>query len=108
MINLRGQLAFRRGGGATDPVHSDWDIELNTLQGHMRCGFELKNIDGGVRLTGSSDGARHQSRGFLDLDCVTYSDFQLSEVHGPIWVDDDQFLFGAWAEPASRARPLDA
>ena len=58
-------------------------------------------ISGSVRLEGRFDGQTFQSTGWLDLDSVTFHEYQLTDVTGPIWLSDDRVLLGAYAAPAA-------
>ncbi|MCE9543934.1 MAG: AsmA-like C-terminal region-containing protein, partial [Planctomycetia bacterium] len=100
-LNLRGNWALSRGGRPEDPLLSQWDVEFSTLQGRLHAGIELKNLAGGVRLIGQFDGTKQQMRGWLDIDSAMYGDYQLTHIRGPMWLSDDQFLLGAWAEPSN-------
>ena len=104
-LGMRGSLAFRRGGLPTDVTTAAWDLEFTTVQGQMRSGIELKNIAGGIRLIGEFDGAKQQSRGWIDLDSVTHGIYQLTEVRGPFRLGDDQLLLGSWAEQPTPSQP---
>jgi hypothetical protein len=48
-----------------------------------------------VKLVGGFDGTQMHSRGELAFDSLIYRDVQLTEVMGPIWIDDGQLLFGS-------------
>ena len=63
-----------------------------------------------MRLTGSSDGTRYVSRGELDLDSLTFKNFQFTRITGPLWFDNNTVVFGDWGpqfrpagQPARRA-----
>ncbi len=104
-INLRGDVSLAGSGDPEAPVASAWDIDLDLQQGNINCGtVKLDNIFGGVHLTGACDGKRVQSRGELAIDSLTYKDFQVTEVRGPLWFDDERVLLGAEAEQRSHGR----
>ena len=62
----------------------------------LDCGVRLENLYGNVGVSGWSDGTRHQMRGELALESLTWRDLQLTQVLGPFWVDDDKAMFGSW------------
>lgn len=97
-MNLRGMIAFARSAAPEEPVAVDWDLNLLFQHSSIDCQVLLNDISGGVRLSGRFDGRRVASRGALDLDSLTYKDVQITEIRGPIWIDDDRVLFGSWAE----------
>jgi hypothetical protein len=97
-LDLRGRLAFSRAAQPDAPLRSDWDLTLGLNQGSLDVGAKLENIQGEVRLVGDFDGAHVQSRGELAVDSLTWKNVHLTEVMGPIWIDDGQVLFGSVAE----------
>ncbi len=97
--SLRGSLDLAGGAAANDPIRSQWDLALGMQQAGLDCsGNRLENIFGNLSLAGGFDGANFYSRGELALDSLTYKDHQLTRVMGPLWIDDTQVLFGAWAD----------
>ena len=54
-------------------------------------------------LLGGFDGQRLQSRGELAIDSLNYKDCQLTQVTGPIWIDDGRVLFGSWVDRRENA-----
>ena len=97
-FNLSGAMRFARASGTTSPVTADWNIGIDTLQGKIDCGIQLDQISGGIDLTGSYDGQRFYSRGELDIDSLLYQKVQFTQIHGPLWFNDQHVLFGGWAE----------
>jgi hypothetical protein len=76
---------------------------------------KLDNIHGGVNLVGSFDGSRLTARGELDVDSLTYQNLQVTQVMGPVWIDQQRLLLGSWVDrrrdaqrdaSAAPARPL--
>jgi len=56
-------------------------------------------------LSGTHDGSRVKCRGELAVDSLTYNDFQLTELRGPVWFDDERALLGGWTQPRGTKRP---
>jgi hypothetical protein len=96
--NITGELELARGPQPGDPLTSQWDVDLGLCQGSLDCGVRLENLNGGVHLVGRFDGRRFQSLGELDLDSVKFNNLQLSQVRGPLWIDDKEVLFGYGAD----------
>ena len=110
-INMHGTVELAGIARPDVPVTSAWDLEFNMLQGNVDCGVKLDNVFGGIRLTGVNDGRHTQCRGELAVDAVTYKDFQLTEVLGPLWIDDERILLGSGAQqstPGTQPRRLTA
>lgn len=122
-VNLRGWLELEHGAQLPDPIRSRWDLIIGFQGGSIDCGISLQNLCGEMTLAGGFDGQRMYSRGELSVDSATYKDVQLTQILGPLWIDDEQVLLGSWVErgptaatPESpevaaarqRARPLTA
>jgi len=107
LINLRGALDLAKRSPDT-PLYVGWDVELFLHQSSLQVGPRLENIFGSVKFTGSSSGGRYASRGELKLDSATYKNFQVTEVRGPLWLDNTQVVVGVWpgvqtgGQPANR------
>lgn len=115
-LRLTGPLSFRGAfdlastGKPGEPLSANWDVTADLQQVRMEYALPLDNINGGIRLSGRSDGRQFWSRGALDLDSMTYKNFQLTEVRGPLWIDDRRVLLGANVQPppGERERPITA
>jgi hypothetical protein len=90
-----GELTFQQT--PVTPLRTSWDIQLEGHQADINCGLELHNIHGSIRLRGEADDQRSHSSGELALETITYQDVQVTNVNGPIWVDESQCLLGKWA-----------
>jgi hypothetical protein len=98
-VNLRGTLQFERTGAPDEPLHLQWNVRLGMLQSSLQLGgIVVQNVHGEVALTGGSDGQTVQSRGELMLDSLSYKDCQLTQVMGPIWIDNGMVLLGSWVD----------
>ncbi len=116
MFNLRGSVDLEGGVQTDDRMRAAWDLRVGFHQASIDCGVKLENLHGGLTLVGRFDGTRMTSSGELDIDSLTYKDFQFTQVTGPLWVDDQQVLLGSWVErrraaeerSSARARPISA
>ncbi len=108
-INLRGNLDLIHDGRPGEPLRSQWDLRLGMMQGAVQCGVKLENIHGSVTLLGKFDGQKFLSRGELTLDSLNYKDYQFTHLLGPVWIDDQRVLLGAWVDrPAEKTLPAEA
>src|SRR6185295_9658635 len=105
LLNADGKLEFAGSGVPSDPVECGWDLNIDVENGSLACGMELDHLHGGVRFVGNSVGNKFQSRGELALDSVMYRDFQFTKVAGPMWIDNQRVLFGAWADAPAPGQP---
>ena len=78
-----------------------WDVRINTNQANMLIGLPLKNVFGGVRLTGIYDGKNIDCDGHLDFDSMTVYDHQITQVTGPFRIDNQRVTAGAFVEKFS-------
>lgn len=93
--SLSGSLKLQGSGQEDAPVRSEWDLALQCMQVSTLEPVPLKNIYGEIRFQGSHDGKRLGCSGTVDLDTLDYQQFQLTEVQGPLWIDDTQFIIGS-------------
>ena len=97
-MNLRGTLGLARDSRPGAPLKTNWDVNMNIHQGALLCGADVKNINGGVHISGTSDGETLRSRGELAIDSLMYRNVQITDVRGPIWMDGSQLLMGKWVD----------
>ncbi len=102
-INLKGALDFARRQ-PTAPLHVGWDVDLFMFDGSLQVGPCLENIFGRVRLRGMASGANYSSQGELDVDSLTYKNFQFTSVAGPLSFDNAYVFLGS-AHSGRPARP---
>ena len=79
-----------------------WDVRINTNQANMLVGLPLKNVFGGVRLTGIYDGQNIDCDGQLDLDSMTVYDNQVTKITGPFRIDNQRVTAGQFVERFSQ------
>jgi hypothetical protein len=103
-INLQGDFALEGRAGLPDSVRSRWNLTtMFRPVASIDCGVKLENLIGSVSLAGAADGRHFYSRGELAIDSLTYKDLQLTQVMGPLWIDDKQVLLGSWVDRQSGA-----
>lgn len=110
MLDFWGQRPPLLPSGAPPAVLGDcrvvtqWqNMQFDIEQGTLHTGVEVENIHGGGVFSGSfdpnrNDGQRLITRGELNLDSVTWNNFQFTNVVGPVYVDDRQVIVGADAD----------
>ncbi|MCE9605216.1 MAG: AsmA-like C-terminal region-containing protein, partial [Planctomycetia bacterium] len=97
-FNVRGALTLAGSGVPGRPLSSDWNLTIDCHDNSLRCGIDLRGIFGSVSVAGRSEGGRFESTGELNLDSISYADYQVTEVLGPLWIDNEQVLLGMWAD----------
>jgi len=76
------------------PVQMNWDMTVHMAGGQIRRGAIISNIYGAIRFEGQADQSGARSFGEFQLDSVTSRGIPLSNVRGPFWIDETQFLTG--------------
>ncbi|HUG66902.1 MAG TPA: AsmA-like C-terminal region-containing protein, partial [Pirellulaceae bacterium] len=112
-VSISGRLGMRGMSGLDQPLASNWELEFDVEDGTIDCGARLEHIRGGMHLSGSLSQHGHFSRGQLDIDSLVYKGVQLTEVKGPLSVDDQFLSLGEKArreqgEPMPRPLRADA
>jgi hypothetical protein len=82
---------------SSERIAAAWDVNLDCHQAVFRGGLPLQSVTGAIRLFGRDDSQLTYTAGELDLDSVIWKDVQLTNVHGPMWVDDEYCHFGEQA-----------
>jgi len=95
-ISVQGNVVVTHGAQPGQPIISQWDLSLGLNQVGLDCGVRLENLYGKMDVNGWSDGTRYQMRGELAIESMTYRDFQVTQVLGPFWIDEQKALFGSW------------
>jgi len=89
-------LSFAKSPGS-DRLAAAWDVNLDCHQAVFRGGLPVQSVTGGIRLFGRDDSQMAYTAGELDLDSIVLKDVQLTNVHGPIWIDNATCLVGEQA-----------
>ena len=98
-LNLRGALEVTGGAVPAEPLQWRWDLVAGMQHGGLQLGgVALENVCGELSLQGLFDGQRLRTRGELALDSLNYKECQFTQVSGPISIDDDRVLLGAWVD----------
>jgi hypothetical protein len=87
---------------ASDPTMA-WDLNFAMNNAKMLVGLPIENVFGEVRLTGTYDGRRAECKGEVNLDSLTIYEAQITNVQGPIWLDNDRVAAGVLADPQAAA-----
>jgi hypothetical protein len=90
------RLSFAKSPNS-ERVAAAWDVNLDCHQAVLRGGLPLQSVTGGIRLFGRDDSQLFYTAGELDFDSIVWKDIQLTNVHGPIWIDNSYCLFGEQA-----------
>ena len=73
---------------------ANWDLQLDLAGGSLDFGCQFDHVHGGLRLAGGFDNRGLRSEGELLIDSCIYKDIQVTNVHGPIWIDNSQVILG--------------
>jgi hypothetical protein len=82
-------------------------VTLDCNQTDLQCGIDLRGVSGSVRLMGETSGVTSSSRGELALETLWIQDIQVTNVRGPMYVNENRCLLGKWATAQGQTeRPL--
>jgi len=95
-VNLSGSFAILGDPWPGAPWRWQWNVKLDMHQGAIDCGVPLEHIFGSLTLTGGFDGERFHAIGELDIDSCVCRELQLTQLRGPIWIDNQRVLLGSW------------
>lgn len=76
------------------PLQINWDMTTHMAGGQLRRGLPISDIYGAIRFHGQADGAGARTFGEYQLDSITCRGVPVSNVRGPFWIDETQFLLG--------------
>ncbi len=110
-IWMNGQVKLASAPGAASTVNANWNLLVDFEDAALSLGTPLEHLFGQVALRGASHGTGFSCRGTLDMDSVMSNGVQLSSVRGPIYVDPNRFVAGAWVGPTQdgeNSPPLEA
>lgn len=96
-ISLQGRFDLGRGGNPSEPVRSQWDLMLGLNQVALDCGLRVENVYGSMTLIGGFDGQSLHSHGELTLESLTCKDYQVTDMRGPYWIEDQYVFLGIGA-----------
>lgn len=104
-MHLRGTLRMSGAAGQPAPDAGQWNLRCDLRQGSLNCGLRLEQVFGGVQFVGGFDQRGFGSRAELSIDSLICRDLQVTNVRGPLWIDNDRVLAGAWAEQQAAGAP---
>jgi hypothetical protein len=70
------------------------DVRFDLSGAKMLIGMPVENIYGFVNLSGTSDQNSTRCSGTIALDTISIYGHQVTEIKGPIWLDDQKILAG--------------
>lgn len=81
----------------------DWNVRLDTDAAKLQVGVPLENVSGSVQLAGRYDGQTTACRGRLQLDSLSLLRMQVTQIEGPLWLDDNRAAVGYFAAPLGQS-----
>ncbi|MGI9456615.1 MAG: hypothetical protein ACR2NU_08640, partial [Aeoliella sp.] len=92
-----GKLRFTRVVAGSTHLRSEWNVQLGCQQNDLEVGVPLDNVSGVVHLAGRHEGNTMFTAGQLDIDSLFWNGIQLTNIRGPIWVDNEECRVGGGA-----------
>ncbi len=92
-----------QSGVLTADATMAWNLNFAMNNAKMLVGLPIENVFGEVSLIGTYDGRRAECKGAVSLDSLTIYEAQVTNVRGPIWLDNDRVAAGVLADPAGVA-----
>ncbi|MDP6444966.1 MAG: AsmA-like C-terminal region-containing protein [Pirellulaceae bacterium] len=86
-------------GGGRQSLDANWDLTIDIEDGSIIGGERFTAIRGGLRLKGGFTDGRLKSTGNLTVDSLMLRDVQITQLHGPVTVDNGGITFGTWPLP---------
>lgn len=90
---------------AAQQLSAVWDLAADLHNVSLDCGFEIEHVFGGINLAGRLTDGRLAAHGGLNLESAAHGDYQVTQVRGPLWLDESQVLLGVWADRQRRVLP---
>lgn len=89
------------------PHSSDWSFQIDLENGRLRCGTTFDHVHGGVFLQGKHGPRGLVGRGEVEIDSVFFQGIQLTQVRGPMALNQNVVMFGERVTPrAGEKRPI--
>lgn len=76
------------------PIQMNWNMTTHMAGGQIRRGSHIDNIYGAIRFEGQADETGTRTFGEYILDSATCRGIPVSNIRGPFWIDETQFLMG--------------
>lgn len=103
-LSVIGAISVDHSDNPMQPLAMDWDVTVDLENGRVDFGTPLEHVHGSVRLIGHGGANGFVSRGELAVDSVIVRGVQVSQIRGPLVIDNQRLLLGAWSEPNVRVR----
>ncbi len=104
-FNLHGGVSFAQAGGAAQPLHGRWDLDVICHRNGLQAGVKLDDLFGIIHLEGQSERGEARMSGQLALESLSCRGFQFTQVQGPFTVQPGLILWGSPHEPQLQAGP---
>lgn len=83
---------------------SAWDIRIDLEDASASLGLPLEHLSGAVYLKGKETDGRFSSTGRMEIDAVSVYGAWLTQLRGPVWIDNGRAAAGTFAsDPAQPA-----
>ncbi len=103
ILALDGTMSLSGKPGVMPSI--DWNVRIDVADGRMKAGMPFEQIHGGAQLYGRTGPGQFVCRGEWDIDSVHVRGVQVSRIRGPLLIDSQRLLLGAWAEAGRTDRP---
>ncbi len=103
-LYYNGLLDLHYDNRSPKPFSLDWQGELGIAGGAMSFSFPITAINGGAQIHGHWDQNEFYCGGELNIDSLFQQNIQFTQIHGPLWVDNQQLLLGGDADRFMQAK----
>ena len=79
------------------PLDASWNLRIDTADGNLNIGVPLEHVAGTLNLLGRYRNEQLACRGDMDLESMLVNGFHVSQLAGPVWVDNNRMAVGASA-----------
>ncbi|MDB4778375.1 AsmA-like C-terminal region-containing protein, partial [bacterium] len=97
------QTRYDSPHNSSDGFEMDWDVRLEMDRGSFNAGILAENVFGSVSLIGRYDGKSTQCNGSIAIDSMHWKEMQITDIRGPIWIEDERVGVGSMARPDHEA-----
>ena len=86
--------------GQTDPFFEmNWNVRVDVDQAAMNVGLAIDNVFGYATFAGRYDGENVISDGAIAVDSLHVMDIQVTDVRGPLWIENNRVGIGSMSKP---------
>ncbi|QDU87338.1 hypothetical protein Pla175_06970 [Pirellulimonas nuda] len=105
-----GAMVIDHSGIEGASPRSLWQVNLNCLQAELDIGVPLTGVSGTIKLEGEKDATKSFTKGVLELDSAFFQGFQVTNIRGPFWADQQVSVLGQGvsAKDGRPARQIEA